>query len=320
MTLRTSRELRLQSPARRIALGLTVVLATLALASGAGAATIKVFILGGQSNADGEADSAGLSPPLSDPQNDVLYYQGNGNPSDSVPENEWMSLQPGGAQDVGEFGPEVSFGRTMADAIGSPDQTVAVVKWATGGSTLANQWAAGGDGTLSGDGTAYSSFQNTVDSALADLVLDGLVGPGDDIMLGGMLWMQGESDATFPNAAADYLTNLSIFLDDVRETFGGDLPVAIGRLSSSMTDLCDGGDCSGLQTVRAAQEALAAADPLNLLVDTDALSMLDGLHFDAAGQVGLGEAFAAAMLSVPEPSSLALLVAFASVGLGLRRR
>lgn len=245
---------------------------------------VRVFLQGGQSNGDGRADPAGLpvSPVnLQQPQPDVDYYYRVEGGAGVL-----TTLRPG-TSETSQFGPEITFGRDIADLLGGDPQTrIAVVKYANGGTSLSVDWKAGGDATTTGDGPEYVAFQQTVADGLAALVAKYT---GAVVQIEGMTWMQGESDAS-PSASAAYAANLQAFLADLRATFGADLPFVIARLSSGQTAL----DAAGLATLRAAQAQVAAADPWTSIVDTDSFPLqADELHFNAAGQQLLGSAFAA---------------------------
>ncbi len=152
-----------------------------------------------------------------------------------------------------------------------------------------SDWKAGGDNTKSGDGGNYQTFQTTVTNGLAALAL---AYPNAVIELVGMAWLQGESDT---GDAASYQTNLTNFIADVRLTYGADLRFVVIRLSDGQTNT----NASGLATVRAAQTAVAAADSLTALVDTDAFGMkTDNLHFNAVGQQQIGDATAFQLLNM----------------------
>lgn len=286
---------------------LTLGLISAVLAPGESRAdTITVFLLGGQSNGAGFGDPADLSGVLAAPQPDVFLYHGKDDAD--LPADTWLSLQPG-SNALGFFGPELAFGRAMSDAIGSDSNSVAIIKDALGGTSLASEWAAGGDDTTAGDGAQYQAFQSTVDSGLASL---SAMFPSETIVLGGMMWMQGESDTIFLSDAEAYAPNLEVLIEDLRLTYDDFLPFSIGGLSINQSALPP----AHLGIVRDAQAAVAGADPLTGLVDTDSLVILaDGLHFDSASQVALGEAFAANLLSIPEPSTGLLLLS----GLALLR-
>ena len=270
---------------------------------------VQVYLQGGQSNADGRAATSGLptSPTnLQQPQADVAFFfhtQGSAHALDST----LTTLRPG-MSETSAFGPEITFGRDMADYYsGAPTVAVAIIKYANGGTNLHTQWAAGGDATTTGDGSEYVIFQNTVASGLAAI---SAANPGDTVQVMGMIWHQGESDAGSAATASAYQANLTGFIADLRATYGAALPFVIGEIADN------GGNYT---TIRAAQAAVASADPLTGFVDVDTFDMKDALHFNAAGQMDLGSGFATEMQAVPEPGTLGL-VALVGLGTLVRRR
>lgn len=261
------------------------------------AATINVFLLGGQSNMDGRADATLLTNNFLS-QTDVLFYSNSAG-------NTLTTLKP---RTDNQFGPEITFGRAMADYYSSdPTQQVALVKNAVGGTNLYSQWAADGTSGSANDGSNYKSFQSTVTNALNALRA---AHPGEAIVIRGMIWMQGESDAV-ATYSVQYQANLANFINDIRLTYGADLPFVIGGLSNYQTSL----NTTYRNDVRAGQEAVADGDPLTGIVNTNGFQLKsDNLHWDAIGQQQLGEAFALEMqkyLLIPEPATYGLL------GLGL---
>lgn len=245
---------------------------------------VRVFLIGGQSNADGRADATGLptSPVnLQEPQNDVSFITRIG----SEP-TTFGTLRPGLSQNAGvnEFGPAITLGRSLADLYREEDGTrIAIIKYAKGGTSLESHWKGGGDGTTTGDGPEYLTFQDVVTDGLALLAA---AYPLATIAPEGMLWVQGESDVDGGHHNA-YENNLTTFIADVRATYGADLPFTISRLSSGQTAL----DAGRLAVVQAAQDAVAAADPRTAIIDTDGYGLKpDALHFDAVGQQALGYA------------------------------
>ncbi len=240
----------------------------------AGVKRVRVFLLGGQSNADGRAAPSGLPTNpvnLQLPQDDVDFH-----------ENEAGGLTT--LRPLAEFGPEITWGRCLADSLADGVTTrVAIIKYAVGGTSLQVDWKAGGDATTTNDGPRYVSFQGVVTAGMAALAA---TYPQASIEIEGMLWVQGERDVVqgFEN---NYAANLTAFIADVRATYGADLPFIISRLSILQTSLSS----TGLAVVRAAQDAVAAADPRAAIIDTDTFGMkTDNLHFDAAGQQQLGKA------------------------------
>jgi lysophospholipase L1-like esterase len=269
--------------------------------------TINVFLIGGQSNADGRATVSGLPSNLQTPQNDVPFYYGISNSrATAIRKSEFTTLRPG-LSNTSQFGPEVTFGRSMADYYAAKGGSIALIKYANGGTNLAVDWHAGGTATTTGDGAIYQNFQSIVTSGLAALQA---ANPEATLQIAGMIWMQGESDSNV--LSAQYQTNLTAFINDIRLTYGADLPFVIGQLSTNQTgtNADAGGTTQNRNTVRAAQAAVASTLPHAALVTSGTFGLnADNLHFSAAGQQALGNAFATQMQSlvaVPEPSTTSM--------------
>ena len=237
----------------------------------------QVYLLGGQSNMDGYGYATGLPPSLQLAQDDVQIYW-SGRPV-------WSGLMPSsystayfGAE---FFGPEVTFGRALADA--RPDADVVLIKHAIGGTDLAVCWSPGEDASDPTKGTCYTGWLATVNDALAAL--------SGDYEIAGMVWMQGESDATVESWASAYEDNLTHLIDRVREDVGAsEMPFAMGLIDCSV-------HCTWRDTVRAAQQSVADSSDLVFTVETaDLPQNLDSLHFDASGVRTLGTRLADALL------------------------
>lgn len=244
---------------------------------------LRIVLVGGQSNADGRAVISELptSPVnLQLPQNDVdLFYKFEGGTPTLT------TLRPG-LTETSQFGPDIMLGRRLADLYKNETGTrVAIIRYANGGTNLKTQWKAGGDATTTGDGSEYVIFQQTVTQGLAALAA---AYPSATQELQSMVWLQGESDAVSGSSNV-YQANLTAFIADVRATYGASLPFVIARLSSKQTALTT----SYLNEVRAAQDAVAAADPRTTVFATDSFGIKsDNLHFDGGAQQAIGSAFA----------------------------
>lgn len=242
-----------------------------------GPAVVEVYLLSGQSNMDGYSVLTGLPPSLRDGQADVpLYWSGWG---------ELRPLQPASYGGAAYTGPEVTFGRTMADA-GHP---VALVKHAVGGTDLATYWAPGVDDADPSAGQGWHDLVDTI--AAASAALDAT---GRPWRWAGLVWMQGESDASYAPWADAYETNLTHFVARVREETGTpDLPVAIGLIAGSSWPYLD--------IVRTAEANFVAADPHAWSVETADLTHnpYDAAHYDGPSERVLGERFADAVLGLP---------------------
>lgn len=269
----------------RVLIPMFVVLSVAAIWLGtepraARADVVHVFLLGGQSNMDGRAPSSGLPTTLQSAQSDVLFFHNS--TGGGVPTNTLTSLAPGSGTD---FGPEVSFGRSLADA--RPDLNIALIKYARGGTDLADDWDPN-------TGPNYAAFASTVANGIA-----AIEAAGHTPVISGMLWMQGEADSNSGTNAAAYEANLTAFIAAVRDAYGDDLPFVMGEIRR-----LNAND----ETVADAQQAVADADALTVLIDTGDLTWKGpaDVHLDAAGQIALGERYAASIdsfLHAPTPAA-----------------
>lgn len=290
----------------------TLPLAALLLAGCASTepTTYRVYYLGGQSNMDGYGFDDDLSIEQRHVSDDVMIFTGmtvlDDDASGGV--GVWEPLQPGhgtGVRSDGvvvqrwkRFGPELSFGRTMARKM--DDARVAIVKYSLGGSGLAPGVGYGSWDPDYGDGDGINQYDNalkTIANALSVTDIDG-DGEADDLVPAGIVWMQGEADAHHSQEAADdYEANLTRLMGLLREALGGgDLPVAIGKITDSgMAD--DGVVMDFIGTVQQAQANFVESDACAAYVTiTDDLDYLDdGWHYDSAGYLILGAAFAEAI-------------------------
>ncbi len=264
---------------------------------------VEIFIVAGQSNAQGVPPSAGLPSSLTN-QTDVPYWYRSG---DSSSGNAFSTLQPL----LGTFGPELSIGRTLADAL--PEEIV-IVKVTVGGVPLVERpsWP---DWSSNSSSEGYDLL---IDNVLA--AQSNLLAAGKTPRIAGLFWMQGESDGKSsgnggyygpppqPASANAYETNLTDFIASVRTDLNAaEMPFFIGEINigddpSITTPVSDYntsfGEWDYTPTIQAAQAAVADADPLSYLIETDSFGLLsDYLHFNQSGQVGLGEAFAASYLA-----------------------
>ncbi len=265
--------------------------ATLALQ----AAHYRVYLLGGQSNGNGRGDAAQLSAPYNAAQTDVRFYWHRTQSVTNVghlTENAWIDLDTGSGHGTTtpvytrEFGPEVSFGRAMADH--DPTVNIAIIKYTEGGTNLYSQWAAGG--------TQYSTFVTTVRAAL-----EALTTAGHTYEPGGMVWVQGEADASNSNAD-DYEANLTNLINRVRQDLfsGARAPFVLSGLSDSQYGSAITTAGTGAYKVRQAQEAVAASLVQTGFVNTDGFQVRSGdaIHFEHAGQIALGQGLATEMLAL----------------------
>ncbi|QDU89315.1 hypothetical protein Pla175_27040 [Pirellulimonas nuda] len=247
-------------------------------AGGAVAAQWDLYLLGGQSNAVGwNTHQSALPAPLQAPQTDVLFFNGV--------DGSWGPLAPGSGNNANAFGPEITFGRTLADD--NPGRQIAIVKHAVGATDLIQEWNPDDPGA-----NEYDRLLDTLHSAVTALPA------ADTFSVKGMLWMQGEKDTSSAPTAAAYHTNLTNFISTVRTDLGvPDMPFVIGQLAFAVTSRTD-----HWPVVQNAQSRTAALDErASLVITTDLPLQGDNLHLTSAAQQTLGVRMADAIQGRLDP-------------------
>ena len=236
---------------------------------------VKVFILAGQSNMEGQAvadldgknynDGKGtLKALLADPEKEKMlrHLKGEG-ASWNVRNDVWVRYQRekqpllAGPLSVGfsvyggkhHFGPEWQFGYLMGEHF--PNQ-VLLIKTAWGGKSLYKDFrppSSGGE-----VGPYYQKMITDIQEALANLKKDFPDYDGKGYELAGFVWYQGWNDGVNPKTAVpEYEANLANLIRDVRKDLNApNLPVVIGELTGPWVKAPGEWD-----TLRKAQAAVA---------------------------------------------------------------
>lgn len=232
----------------------------------------NVLVVAGQSNATGLDNAgpncAGLPAHLVQIDQKIQLWNG----SAFVPLQNCANnniLTGGGFGGAQAWGPEAEFAYQWR--LSHPSQTLYIVKYALGGSSLAVSW------NPSQPALFYAALRDAITAALATISTK-----SPKVM--GTLWMQGETDATDPTQAAAYQTNLtSLTTSAVTDWAKGNAsaPFIIGRIS-------DDSSAANRANVRTGERLVSAGSPTLIpIVNTDAYSR-SGIHYDASGQTSLG--------------------------------
>lgn len=239
---------------------------------------IKVFILAGQSNMEGQAvadldgkDYNGgkgtLRFLLSDPDKAPRFtHLWNGRGDWTVRDDVWVRYRRERGQllagpltvgfsvygDKHHFGPELQFGHILGDRLANQ---VLIIKTAWGGKSLYRDFRPPSSG--GSVGPYYSKMIAEIRESLASLKTDFPSYGGGGYELAGFVWYQGWNDGVDPKQAVpEYEQNLVNLIHDVRkELEAPNLPVVIGELTGPWVDAP-----GAWATLRKAQ-AQAAARP-----------------------------------------------------------
>lgn len=260
-----------------------LTLALLATLSQGRAAHYRVFVLTGQSNSLGTTNGteADVSPGIDAADTRVRFFWHNvADAATSIGSSggvfTTMQAQQGGVYpgSATHWGPEIGFARAL---LRGGVQNIAIVKASRGGGGNTN-WS------KSAGGHMYTHLIATVNAATAVLS-----GEGHSYEISGLLYLQGESDTAVEADLAG--TRLAELVDNLR----ADLPNA-GSMKAFVGGIAAAG--SARDVVRTRHEAAAVSSPLiayfsNLDLQAE---VSDGLHFNKAAKLRIGERFAMAVL------------------------
>ncbi|MFY9344663.1 MAG: sialate O-acetylesterase [Planctomycetota bacterium] len=245
----------------------------------------EVYVLFGQSNAEGQAEAALLPAALRGRLPRCRIWNDGAAAFQAL--HEGVNTRT--ASPASWCGPELALARGLT----AKGRTVWLVKLALGATALGptpgpwNEW-----GVEAGE--LYAVLMFRVAAACNALRQQGLAP-----RVRGICMMQGESDATDADQAAGYRPRLLQLVDRMRADLlaAGDagaepVPFVLGLIHRELP----ASFFPFVARVRAAQAAVVAARPAVRAVETSGLSLLDdGVHLSTAGVVQLGELFAAAL-------------------------
>ena len=197
-----------------------------------------------------------------------------------TPANNSPNLIDGTGRTVGSFGPEISAGKTISNALGGA--LVAEVKFAVGATALFDRW-----NPATGD--LYTSMVARVNQSIADLQTQ----LGHTGYVAGFFWMQGESDAISDAFRDDYAANLRNLIVSVRRDFNNPtLPFVFGQIIDF--------DHPISTPLRDQQQAVADDNTVTnkAFILTDDLCHNDFIHFSGRGIYTLGVRFGMGYLSI----------------------
>ncbi len=246
----------------------------------AAAKPLKIFVLAGQSNMEGQAvvdlkgedynDGKGtLTRLMSDPEKAAIFRHLKDADGDwTVRPDVWVRYKreqgpllagPLGLGfsvygDLHHFGPELQFGHVLGDSL---ENQVLLIKTAWGGKSLYRDFRPPSSGGQVGP--YYTKMIAEIREALANLKTD-FPGYGGSYELAGFVWYHGWNDGVDPQKAVpEYEQNLVNLIKDIRKEFNAPhLPVVIGEITGPWVDAP-----GKWNTLRKAQAAAAARPEFN---------------------------------------------------------
>ena len=247
-----------------------------------GKSPVKVFILAGQSNMEGQAvvdlegkdynDGRGtLATLMRDPIKGAMFkHLRNADGKWTVRDDVWVRYQRENAPllagalsfgfsvygDAHHFGPELQFGHVMGDCL---KNQVLIIKTAWGGKDLNVDFRPPSSGGQVGP--YYTKMLKEIQEALADLKKNFPAYDGGGYELEGFVWWHGWNDFCDPkNAVPAYEQNLVNLINDLRKDLKTPkLPVVIGEFTGPW--LKDSKDLPATAVAIRRAQADAAARP-----------------------------------------------------------
>jgi hypothetical protein len=276
----------------------------------------NVYILAGQSNMDGLGLVSELPEALLGIQKNVWIYNPNRRDDQQNIDDTgfWEILREGhgsgfatdGSQSYysDKFGIELSFAKSLQELDSS--QNILLIKYAKGGASIHQdagaEWGSWTpDYTLGNGINQWTHFEHHYRRAISQFDENSILIPS------GILWLQGESDASHTKGIADdYLSNLQNLISRMRDLTGNQrIPVVIAQISES--NLAEGSTNKVLrwgEIIQRAQLDFVLQDSNAAIIYPPLeIGWLDPWHYDSKTYVKLGERFALAIHKLQNDNS-----------------
>ena len=260
---------------------------------------MKVFVLAGQSNMVGWGDSLKLPKALQIGSNRVLMFE-NG---------EWQPLKPFkktsrkqhkfGMKEF-SFGLEIGFAHELAKAW--PDETIGIVKFAIGGTSILTwkpDWSTQDADRVGQErhGSLYKKLMAKIERARQDRNME----------IEGFLWLQGGGDMKKNDVAQEYLDNLKSLVAAVRKDTGvSNCSFIFGSsrnheipddLSKLVPNRRDGRWPAAEWVLKAQWDAQQEIPHAKMVILRDIETHPMNVHYNTEGQLTVGRLFAQAVLN-----------------------
>lgn len=243
--------------------------------------SVKVYLIGGQSNAIGSSPISELADAQKylQPMKNVFLYSNCPGAEELGIANRFVPVKAGYGCNADHFGPELG----MAEILGSEDgDPVYFVKVAEGDTSLDQMWRSPSAGRI---GYLYKNLVRSTCEVIIKL------SESYEIEIAGMAWMQGERDALVRITANQYGELLEKFIDDLYRDLDCEFPFVIGEIypNKALMPYCD--------TVIGAMRTVAQERELVTSFSTAELEMkdYDPFHYTGESALELGRMFGKAL-------------------------
>jgi len=207
------------------------------------AQSLKVFILAGQSNAQGHGDTR-----PAEVNGTLLHFMENGGSQEFgfiqdenddwvVRDDVWVrydheavglisgELSVGYGDTDTQIGPEFALGHLLGDFY--PEDKVLIIKTCWGGKSLAEDFRPPTSGGAVGP--YYAQMIGDINDAINNIATEFPDYNNEAIEMAGFIWFQGWNDASEPSFLDEYEQNLINLISDVRKDLEApDMPVVVG--------------------------------------------------------------------------------------------
>jgi hypothetical protein len=265
-------------------------------------ATLKTFLLIGQSNMEGWADYDRVLPSVKKEIEQLSVNVLLTTRIDSSVKELSPSQLKGGRYQVtgGRFGPELTFGQQVTPIF--PGEEILIIRHAFGGTSLYGAW----NHKWTQKKAKYAKdFKDKTKHRLYRGMLEKITNMREfakargyrDIEILGIAWLQGESDARFKNSAQQYEKNLINFIASLRTDLGNnELPFVFFQVNSMQFKFID--------LVRDAQINVDRLVPYTELILSSSdvspkdFTKYDTTHYDTKGILKIGREVGRSMVNM----------------------
>lgn len=243
---------------------------------------IDIILIGGQSNAVGCTDVVTLDENLRDFFYPNVYLYEEGNFASFYQNKVLKGIKCGMGHNPAQMGIEYGIACRLNEAT---DNEVGLLRFAYGGTTLFFHWQTEYEGepqTTTEKGYCYHNFLKTVQNGLRAYREEGY-----EPIIKGMVWMQGETDATSEEMATMYETNMKTLFLKLRQELGmPTLKIIVGEIATQ-TEKAPYSD-----EIRRIQKKVTDEDENCIFFSTKDIPIgHDGFHFDGNADFALGKRF-----------------------------